>query len=63
MIRIDLTQEEQTTLRDILESALSDLRMEIADTDNHDFKEMLKRRKGILEKTIAALSAPAGENG
>ena len=32
-------------LREVLENYLSDLRMEIADTDSMDFREGLKHRK------------------
>ena len=41
-----------------LESYLSDLRMEIADTDSYDFRQGLKRRKATLLKVLDAL-APA----
>ena len=45
MIHLELTQEEKEMLIDILENDLSDLRMEIADTDSSDFREMLKKQK------------------
>jgi hypothetical protein len=57
MIQLDLTHEERQALLEILESTLSDLRMEIADTDRMDFREMLKGRKAILEKLIGAVQA------
>jgi hypothetical protein len=48
-------------LREILENDLSDLRMEMADTDRKDFRDMLARRKAVLGKVIEALggSPPA----
>ena len=55
MIQIDLTPDEQSELRTALESYLSDLRMEIADTDSYDFRVGLKKRKAALEKVIGAL--------
>lgn len=55
MHRLDLTSEEAYVLRDTLQSYLSDLRMEIADTDRRDFRDQLKHRKGILERLVAAL--------
>lgn len=55
MIQFDLSEEERQVLLEMLESALSDLRMEIADTDSMDFREMLKGRKEVLKKVIAAL--------
>lgn len=56
MIQLDLTPEEARILAEILESDHSDLRMEIADTDSLDFREMLKRRKAVLAKAIAGLT-------
>jgi len=55
MINLDLTKEERDTLNEILETTLSDLRMEIADTDKYDHRQTLKERKRILEKTIKAV--------
>lgn len=40
---------------EVLESYLSDLRMEIADTDNKDFREELKTRKAALKKILDGL--------
>ena len=56
MIELDLSEEETETLKEVLESYLSDLRMEIADTDNYDFREMLKARKALLIRVVKALS-------
>ncbi len=54
MSDVNLDEEELIVLRDVLESYLSDLRMEIADTDSYDFRQKLKlkeeRLKGILRK-------------
>jgi hypothetical protein len=55
MLQLDLNDEERRILLEILESDHSDLRMEIADTDSMDFREMLKRRKAVLAKAIGAL--------
>ena len=60
MPKLDLNNEEARMLREILESYLSDLRMEIADTDSMDFREMLKGRKEVLNKAIAALQEAGG---
>lgn len=43
MIQLDLTKEEKDILTEIMENGLSDLRMEITDTDSLDFREMLKK--------------------
>ncbi|MBC8551545.1 MAG: hypothetical protein H8D23_18010 [Candidatus Brocadiales bacterium] len=55
MINLELTKEEKDILAMILESYLSDLRMEIADTDSMDFREALKKRKDVLKKVLEAL--------
>jgi len=56
MPHITLTDAEAATLRDALENYISDLRMEIADTDRMDFREDLKHREAVLNKVLAALS-------
>jgi len=48
MILLHFTQEELYMLKEILESYLSDLRMEIADTDKMDFRENLKKKENFL---------------
>lgn len=55
MINIDLSKDERDILKEILETTLSDLRMEIADTDKYDHRQTLKERKRILERTIKAV--------
>ena len=57
MLHLDLTTEEQQTLVYLLEECISDLRMEIVDTDSVDYKEMLKHRKRVLTKLLQALQA------
>ena len=62
MAQITLTQEEAAVLRGVLNSYLSDLRMEIANTDSMQFRENLKREEVFLKKLLqqldAELSAP-----
>lgn len=55
MIQLDLTVKEREILIEILEGDLSDLRMEIANTDRQDFRDMLKTRKAAIHKALAAL--------
>jgi len=57
VLQIELTQDEAETLRGVLESYLSDLRMEIADTDRLDFRNSLKQRKQVIIKVLDALPA------
>jgi hypothetical protein len=51
-----MTQEEALVLKETLDSFLSDLRMEIADTDRMDFREQLKHRKALLMKVLESLT-------
>jgi len=55
MIQLDLTPEEQRILAEVLDVAISDLSMEIADTDQKDYREVLKSRKAALAKALRAL--------
>lgn len=55
MIQFDLSSEEKELLRETLECCLSDTRMEIADTDQMDFREEIKKRKELLLKIIEQL--------
>ena len=57
MVDLDLTGDEVDVLQHVLESYLSDLRMEIADTDSFDFRSMLKHRKQVIMKVLDALPA------
>jgi len=56
MIQLVLTAEEAVLLSEILTSYLSDLRMEIADTEAMDFREALKQREVFLKKLLHTLS-------
>ncbi len=60
MIQLDLTDEEVEILKELLESAHSDLRMEIVGTDRKDFRDMLKGRKAVLAKALEALGGGGG---
>jgi len=57
MLQLGLTDEEREVLVQLLEESLSDLRMEIADTDLYDYREMLKRRKAAIVKVLQAAKA------
>ena len=56
MVRLELTPTEAEVLRMVLESYLSDLRMEIADTDSMDYREGLKGRKVVLRRIVEGIS-------
>ena len=55
MTRLDLDSEETAVLRQVMERYLSDLRMEITDTDRKDYREMLKAQRRALEGILDRL--------
>jgi hypothetical protein len=55
VIRLQLDEGERTVLHQLLESCISDLHDEIANTDNADYKDMLKGRKAVVVKLLEAL--------
>jgi len=57
MIQLELDEEERTILLQLLDTCISDLRVEISNTDNMSYKEMLKHRKETLLKLQQALVA------
>jgi hypothetical protein len=54
-MNIELSSEESDALRAALESALSDLRMEVADTEDQTFREALKAREKALRSVLDRL--------
>ena len=63
MPQLRLTDAEAATLREALEIYISDLRMEISDTDQMDFREQLKEQEARLNRVLEELEglAVAGE--
>ena len=55
MIQVRITAEERDLLLEVLESYISDARMEIADTDSAEFKVQLKTRNEMLSRIAEAL--------
>ena len=55
MVTLNLNRDEQTMLGDILEYELKDLRNEISNTENWEFKAGLKKREELLKKVLAIL--------
>ena len=55
MTTLNLTPDQAETLKQTLNAYLSDLRMEIVDTDKYDFREMLKKWKAMLKEILAQL--------
>jgi hypothetical protein len=52
---IDLDAREADMLREVCESALSDVRMEVAGTESQSFRESLKRREEFLGSLLERL--------
>jgi hypothetical protein len=55
MIQLQLDEDERLVLLQLLESCISDLRVEITGTDNINYKQMLKQRKEVFLKLEQAL--------
>ena len=55
MAQIELTDQEAELLRNVLEEYVSDLRMEVSNTDNMDFREALKEKERILRGLVERL--------
>jgi len=61
MIQLMITEEERELLMDILENDISDLRMEIADTDRRGYREMLKNREALMKNIQQKLDQALAE--
>ncbi len=59
MVQLTLTEKDAATLRKVLETYVSDLRMEIRDTDAHDFREGLKEEEAAIKVLIEQLPRQA----
>ena len=58
MPTLELTSEETRILADVLEDYVSDLRMEIANTDSMEVRELLKGRESLLKDLLRRLHPP-----
>ena len=58
MLQLTLGDDEVLELREILASYLSDLRMEIVDTDSGSFRARLKARETFIGRLLSELGAP-----
>ena len=59
-MQVELTAEETATLHRVLTSYLSDLRFEVAGTDQMEFRERLKAEEEFLKRFLERLSAGDG---
>ena len=55
MPNLELATEEALLLKEILESDLGDLRMEIADTDLQSFRDKLRSNEELIKRIIDRL--------
>ena len=59
MQNFEFSPEELEVLREVLQHGLNEIDVEVFRTDTHDFKEMLKHRRQIMEHILAKLSPTA----
>jgi hypothetical protein len=57
MSQLELSEDEESTLNDLLRGVLENLEVEIHRTDGIQFKEVLRRRHDVLEQLLAKLSS------
>ena len=57
MAHITLQTDEAATLARALETYLSDLRMEVADTDAQGVRDELKREEAVIARVLEQLRA------
>lgn len=57
MPTIQLTEAEANLLKEILETNLSDLRMEVAATDLKSFRDKLKEKETVIKQLIERLES------
>jgi hypothetical protein len=55
VFKLDLDREERDLLVDLLETRLADLRMEIGNTHSLPYRDALRKKKKVLEKTVTHL--------
>ena len=57
MQSLEFTAEEIEVLRELLRNKIDEVDVETFRTDTHTFKEMLKRRREVLEHMLTKLSS------
>lgn len=61
-MELDLTDEESHLLREVLGTYLTELRGEIIDTDNSEFKRKLRHEREMLDAIASRLEdSPPGD--
>lgn len=57
MQTIEFTMEEVEVLRETLRHKIDEVEVEMFRTDTHDFKQMLKHRRELLEHLLTKVSS------
>jgi hypothetical protein len=57
MIQLDIEEDDVGVLREVLESARSELGYEIANTDAYDYRQELKNRQALLARVLSQLES------
>jgi len=61
-MQVIIDRDQASVLREILQASLTQLRVESARTDSHDFREALHARERVVEALLSQLSeADAGQ--
>ena len=56
-MKLEITRDEATALVKVLEHYVSDLRMEVADTEQKDMRDALKVEEEALKRILQGLQA------
>lgn len=59
MIHLDIDSEETEDLKEFLQNCLDSLKVEVAHTDHHAFRDMLKQKERVLERVLGKLQQGA----
>ena len=59
MPTLNLSSEQAETLAQVLEDYISDLRMEVANTDSQEFRDDLKKKEVFLKDLLRQLGRTA----
>ena len=59
MPTLNLSSEQAETLAQVLEDYISDLRMEVANTDSQEFRDDLKKKELFLKDLLRQLGRTA----
>lgn len=57
-ITLEIADDHAVVLREVLDLTLRDLRYELADTDNPEYKRRLRDRESVLRALLEPLGGP-----